>query len=154
MSMDTSIIYGYGFHSDCEDAKLWQFIKNHSDAFLKNRKELDLYVKLESAEQSGSLPDMYHFFENYECDASGVSGVGSVIANIMSRETGIRFIACLADDTCDTSAAVLLPEHMPWLYTEREKTLTGSDFLQICKQYAKELGISEEPDYLRQEYYG
>lgn len=37
MSMRSSLVYGYGFNSDCDEEKLIDFIKEHKEAFLQIR---------------------------------------------------------------------------------------------------------------------
>lgn len=93
-------------------------------------------------------------FCDYDCDSSGCQGLGAVIANIMSRETGVRFDYCQPDGDCDTSAAVLYSESYPWQMNEVERDLTAEKLTEICKTYMNELGIDGEPDFLAQEYYG
>lgn len=90
----------------------------------------------------------------YSCDNNGIEGIGSVIANIMSRETGIRFIYCPPDDECNTFASVVFEQGYPWQLNESEKELTEEKLSNICKKYMDELRITDVPDYLELEYYG
>lgn len=39
MSMKTSIIYGFGFHCDCNDEALIEFIKKHKEIFVNRMKK-------------------------------------------------------------------------------------------------------------------
>lgn len=80
--------------------------------------------------------------------------MGAVIANIMSRETGIEFAYCQPDENCDTPASVVFDEKYPWLLNETKKELTEEKLSNICKKYMDELGITDDPDYLELEYYG
>lgn len=152
MSMRSSFIYGYGFNSDCDEEKLIDFIKNHKEAFCKTDGEKELYKEmLDYTEKEYDLED---FFENYECDSNGLEGIGAVITNIMSRETGIRFAYCPPDEDCDTLASVVFEERLPWQVNEIEKELTEEKLSNICKKYMNELRIIDDPDYLSLEYYG
>lgn len=152
MSMRSSFIYGYGFNCDCEDEKLIDFVKVHKETFCRSVEETKLYKEmLKYTENEYDLED---FFDGYPCDTCGQEGVGAVIANIMSRETGVGFIYCQPDGDCDTFASVVFETRYPWLLNEAEKNLTKEKLENICKQYMDELGIEDTPDYLDLEYYG
>lgn len=151
MSMKSSFIYGYGFNCDCDDGKLIDFVKAHKKTFCKSEAEAKLYEEmLKYTEKEYDLED---FFDGYSCESSELEGNGAVIANIMSRETGIRFMYCQPDEDCDTYASVVFKESYPWQLNEIEKNLTEEKLSDICKQYIEELGIAEMPDYLNLEYY-
>lgn len=98
--------------------------------------------------------DLEDLFKDYSCDNTGTEGVGAVIANIMSRETGIEFAYCQPDANCDTPASIIFDEKYPWLLNETEKELTEEKLSNICKKYMDELGIADDPDFLELEYYG
>lgn len=152
MSMRSSFIYGYGFNCDCDDGALVDFIKEHKNTFIKSDEERKLYKKiLNYTENEYDLED---FFENYECDSNGLEGIGAVIANIMSRETGIRFEYCMPDDNCGTLASIVFEPGYPWQFNKVEKDLSEEKLKEICKKYMDELGIVDNPDYLDLEYYG
>lgn len=152
MSMRSSFVYGYGFNSDCDEEKLIDFIKNHKEAFCKTDGEKELYEEmLDYTEKEYDLED---FFENYECDSNGLEGIGAVIANIMSRETGIRFDYCMPDGDCNTLASIVFETGYPWQLNETEKNLTEEKLKEICKTYMDEIGLIKEPDYLELEYFG
>lgn len=152
MSMRSSFIYGYGFNCDCDDEKLIDFIKVHKETFCQSEYETKLYEEmLEYTENEYDLED---FFDSYSCDQCGSEGNGAVIANIMSRETGIRFIYCQPDGDCGTYASVVFEQGYPWQLNKVEKNLTEEKLSDICRQYIEELGITEMPDYLELEYFG
>ena len=145
-----SVVYGYGFETEYNFQKFSDFLKNHRAAFCRSEKENKLY---EEFEQLSSDCNIGEFFEGYAGDVNEIEGAGSVIANIMYRETGIRFICCLADGDCDTLEAVLFSEKYPWCFTEKERTLKEKELERICQDYMSELGIPGHPKYLAQEYY-
>ena len=152
MSMRSSFVYGFGFNCDCDEEKLIDFIKNHKEAFCKTDGEKEMYEEmLDYTEKEYDLED---FFENYECDSNGLEGIGAVIANIMSRETGIRFDYCMPDGDCNTLASVVFETGYPWQLNETEKNLTEEKLKEICKTYMDEIGLIDEPDYLELEYFG
>lgn len=152
MSMRSSLIYGYGFNCDCDDDKLIDFVKAHKEAFCKSDAEIKMYEEM--LQYTETEHDLENFFESYSCENAGAEGNGAVIANIMSRETGIRFIYCLPDGDCDTWASVVFEQGYPWHSNETEKNLTEKKLFNICKKYMIELGIEESPNYLDLEYYG
>lgn len=152
MSMKSTFIYGYGFYCDCDNEKLIDFVKKHKKTFCKSEGETKLYENL--LKFVGNEYDMEDFFARYSCDTNSMEGNGAVIANIMSRETGIRFLYCLPDDACDTAASIVFEVSYPWQLNEVEKYLTEEKLSNICKQYIEELGIKEIPNYLELEYYG
>lgn len=137
-------IMSYGFNSNCDEEKLIDFIKEHKEAFCKSDREKKLYNDmLNYTESEYNLED---FFEDYSCDNTGMTGLGAVIANIMSRETGIRFAYCQPE-------SIVFDEKYPWLFNETEKELTEEKLSNICKKYMDELGVVDNPDYLNLEYY-
>ena len=152
MSMRSSFIYGYGFNSDCDEGKLIDFIKEHKEAFCKSDREKELYNDM--LKHTESEYDLEEFFEDYSCDNTGMEGMGAVIANIMSRETGIRFAYCQPDGDCGTLASIVFDEKYPWFFNETEKELTEEKLSNICKKYMNGLGRTDNPDYLNLEYYG
>ncbi|MFR3809012.1 MAG: hypothetical protein ACLTX3_08685 [Lachnospiraceae bacterium] len=80
--------------------------KNTKETFCESDREKELYNDmLKHIENEYDLED---FFEDYSCDNTGIKGIGAVIANIMSRETGIRFVYCQPDGDCDTLASIVL----------------------------------------------
>lgn len=141
--MYSSIVYGYGFHCDCDDQKFVDFIKNHKETFCQSEKEKEIFDKMD--EESC---DVQELFLSYPCDATGQEGQGAVISNIMARETDIRFICCMPDGDCNTLASVVFEEGYPWQMNQTEKNLTGKDLERICKTYMEELGIEDDPDFL------
>lgn len=159
MSMKTSIVYGFGFHPECKLSKFVEFMINHKDSFCESLQEKELFEELMKETENGKkMPEnasmITDIFENYSCRQSGNEGYLASISNVMTRETSVRFAYWQADDNCDTDAAILFTESMPWNLSYIEKTLTQDDLAYFCQKYAAELGISEEPDFLEQKYYG
>ena len=152
MSMRSSFIYGYGFNIDCDEEKLIDFIKDHKEAFCKSDREKELYNDILNYKKTEY--DLEDFFEDYNCDNTGMEGIGAVVANIMSRETSVRFSYCQPDEGCGTFASVVFEERYPWQFNENEKELTREKLLNIFKKYMEELRIMDNPDYLSLEYYG
>lgn len=167
MSMNLIIYYGIGFNCDCDAEKFKEFIKNRASSFCQSDDETERFnhffeqldVKDENENpktfEKSELEDLVESnFESYSCQCSGAQGVGAVISNIMTRETGIWFAYYGADGNCDTYPAVIFQESFPWKHNETEKNLTREKLDSIYKKYMDELGIEGKPDFLKQEYYG
>lgn len=157
MSMSTDIIYRFGFTCDLSDYKLINFLKNHKNTFCQTVHEVELFNKtVEAKEMTPAMLDCFleDLSRDYECNTNGISGKYATIANIMTRETGIRFDYCPPNGECDTPDAICFCTGYPWYYNEIEKKLTSYNLKQILKKYMEELGIDDEPDYLQLEYYG
>ena len=152
MSMRSSFVYGYGFNCDCDEDKLIDFIKNHKKSFCQTEKEKELYKEM--LDYTETEYDLEDFFEDYKCDSNGLEGIGAVIANIMSRETGIRFEYCMPDDDCDTFASVVFETGYPWQLNDIERNISEKALKDTCKKYMDEIGLIDEPDYLELEYFG
>lgn len=151
MSMNSSFCYGYGFPCDYTDRALFDFIANHKTSFIQSDEEKELYDQMIYMDD---FSDIEEIFEDYSCKNNGVAGTGAVVANIMSRETGIHFAYCQEDDECETKASILLMEGLPWDFSEAEKKLTLESLEELCLKYRKELRIPEPSDYLALEYFG
>lgn len=152
MSMRTTITYGYGFPCECSRKSIADFIKLHKDSFCVSENEKGIFQRITVSD--GDPDNLDDIFDHYGCDATGREGIGAVISNIMSRETGIRFEYCGADAACNTPASVIFGAGYPWSFNAVEKDLTAEKLETICKRYADELGITTAPDYLELEYYG
>lgn len=158
MSMKSSIVYGYGFNvGEIETTKMVDFIKNHKEAFCSDDYEKDIFNSLENAEDgiyTYDSADDYFIDMEYECDEGCSIGCGSVVANIMARETGIRFEYQQGDGEIGSKPAVMFSESYPWDLNEAEKNLTKDKCEEICKKYMQELGIDGYLGYLEVEYFG
>jgi len=152
MSMRSSFVYGFGFNCDCDEGKLIDFIKNHKRAFCKTEREKELYEEM--LDYTKSDYDLEDFFEDYTCENNGSCGIGAIIANVMSRETGVRFEYCMPDDDCDTLASIVFESGYPWQLNDIERNLSEKTLTDICKKYMSEIGLIDEPDYLELEYFG
>lgn len=139
--------YGFGFYCDCDEGKLIDFIKNHKKSFCQTEREKELYKEiLDYTENEYDLEDS---FEGYKCDSNGFEGIGAVIANIMSRETGIRFAYCIPD-----LASIVFEPVYPWQLNDIERNISEKALKDICKRYMDEIGLIDKPDYLKLGYFG
>jgi hypothetical protein len=155
--MTTSIIYGFGFNVDeISDERLIAFMIKHKDTFCKSDTENELFCEVVNlTDLDIDVYGIEDFFEEYACDVSGHEGKGSVISNVISRETGIRMEYQMAQSDCDGYPSVLLVEAYPWNYNEKERNLTIDSLTELLLPYAKELGLRERDiDGLEVEYYG
>lgn len=176
MSMRSYFVNGFGFTTDAiTDANIIKFIKNYIDngsyasvlyedeiKIIKNISENDI------ADMEAMSPDFIstnEFAEKYKelCDAlSEISEFDidnnrclDIVANLIGGELGIRLSYQYNNDDCIGDACIMLPQCMPWDYTETERQLTMEQFCTDLEPYLAELGIGDhECEDLEVEYYG
>lgn len=159
MSSSTSMYYGYGFEVDQVTTKnIMDFIKNHQLTLCIYPRECEMFIALHDEDEGIlSYDDPNEFFEDwdYSCNVSGQEGLGAVISNVISRETGVRVEFQKGQDDCGSVPTVLLLETSPWNYNEKEKNLTLDSLIELLLPYAKELGIDKDDiGFVSIEYYG
>lgn len=150
MSMQTDVVYGYGFYVYVSDEELKSFVLKHKDTILKldRGREVLEYTKRCSDDEFNPKEDFY----DLSCDTNGNQGFYSIIANTMSAETGIRFDYCRAQE--DDDDAILFAEGYPWHLNKIEMTLTKEKLEEICNKYITDLGGQLKPEHIRLEYFG
>ena len=151
MSMHETQIYGYGFPCLFSDDAFYDFVKNHKDTFCHSDVENQLFNDIMK-----QTDDYDVLCENYASHVSDECGVGSVIANIMERETGILFEYRPNNSDCDTDASILLAEGMPYQFNDTEKALTKDKLKEVIVKYMTELkmDITTYPSELCLSYFG
>lgn len=163
MSMNSSIVYGYGFEIDDVTVKqICEFIQNHRAAFCKSIEEKVIYAdmivivkRMDPNAEEDDWNKIADLFEDYENDVNGNVGMEAAISNIIARETGIDVQYEPGCDACESKPAILLAEAMPWHYSHKEKQLESEDELKsILTDYMTQLGITGEPDMMNVEYFG
>lgn len=150
MCINSSVFYGYGFKCDFSEDKLIEFVKLHKETFCKIA-EKDLYeeiINVEGCELARLLSDY-----NYCCDLSKFEGLGSIVSNVMTNETGITFGYFPKDVGCGVFGAILFLMEYPWDYNEKEKNLKRKNLKEICKKYMNELNIIDKPHFINLGYY-
>ena len=177
MSMHASIIYGHGFEIEGSvfQPQMLRFVEKHISTLKyictrehKNEKTVDRLkdeftkVNIDDCEPgedydeaSERFPDLYDLLGNFSDDIEFRKGF-DIVAMLIAEETGIRLDYETGQSSeCRGCASILLPESMPWNYTDFERTLTEDSFKEILKPYAIELGLSEEDiQFITVEYYG
>lgn len=158
MSMRSSFVYGMGFEVDkVKISTIVDFIKNHKETFCQSETDKKIYnTMLDELDNMEDIYDLDDYFtdEMYSCDVSGQEGLGAVISNIMSAETGIRFEFQRGQDDCGSVPTVMFSDAPAWCYNEAEKCLTEDKFMEVCDKYMQELEIEGRADYMEVEYYG
>lgn len=151
MSMQTDCIYGYGFEVYVSDEQLRDFILKHRFIIetLPRGRELLNYTDENIDDKINPKEDFYDW-QSINANDDGIYGV---IADVMYKETGIRFEYRVAQDD-DEEDAILLPERLPWDYNAAEKVLAPDVLKKILKSYIKELGGQLNTDYIRMEFFG
>ena len=151
MSMQSWTVEGFGFvlgtggHSFVLKHRDTVQKLNGSSEFLKMAEEFD---NEEDFFNEASLADDLYIGDN------GGEGIGALVADVMSEETGITFTFCPADGDTGSEDTIMLEKCMPWQFTEKEKNLTRGGLIKICKPYMEELGLEGEAEFVSVEYYG
>lgn len=84
------------------------------------------------------------------------AGIGALVSNIMTEETGIRFKyqISIGQDDCDVPW-ILFSEALPWNFNQKEKELTAETLENIMTRYMTELDICPDKiGFQTVEYYG
>lgn len=147
MSMQTTIIYGFGFEAKrIELSKAIEFIYNHKDAIKEHYSSFApefvanvFNNKLNESNAEEILPETGN-----GCDWDVFCMACDVIANIMKTETNIGFQYEMGQEDCYSEPCIILPETLPWYMNETEKNLTYESIIKIIKKYLDELNISNE----------
>ena len=150
MGMQTDCVYGFGWEVAVSDEKLEAFILNHRNTLKENKKGMEVLAWID--DDATFTENIKEYWFDYESEISGESGLYGIIADIMSRETGIRFDYRRPQD--DDGDVIMFQETYPWLMTDAEKNLTIETLTEICVKYMRELGDEHQPDYVRLEYFG
>ena len=68
-----------------------------------------------------------------------------IAAEIMHVENNIWFQYMPGMDGCiGEEGAIFLANGAPWSFNPKERSISESDFLALCKKYAEKLGVPEE----------
>ena len=149
MSFSVDHVYGYGFEvyfygDDFDSKKFFDFLRNHKDT-IKDFYDGESILKFLENEN----PDIDEFCEEFadreNCEGYGYNTARNIVADIMNKETGIRFTNQL--DMNSDKEYVVLAECMPWLLNENERALTEKDLHDICVKYRGEVGLPTEEEY-------
>ncbi len=132
------------------------FVLKHEASFGKSDEELqilDAFHELKRGKTDEDLDDiMCDIEDTYECKESEECGIGAMVAEIMARETGLKFVYFGEDDDYSTVPAIMWRATYPWMLNEKEHTLMESGSYGICRRYMEELGLDEDPEELEQVY--
>lgn len=152
MVVKTDIIYGFGIYLNqpISDEVWAAFITNHREAFeTKNEVNLpEIEGFFDWWRDFGKYLNEY--FREYSCECSGNTGIGAVLSNIMSRETGIRLGFYTGEG--NEFPSIMFVEDYPWRLNKIERELTEQVLSDIMIPYFKELGLTDTPNYIRMEY--
>jgi hypothetical protein len=149
MSYSVDHVYGYGFEisfggDNFDSKKFFDFLRNHKET-IKGLYDGEYIIKFIENEN----PDIDEFCEEFadreNCEGYGYNTAKNIVADIMNKETGIRFTNQLDMDS--DKEFVMLPECMPRLLNEKEKALTEKDLHDICVKYCSEMGLPTEEEH-------
>lgn len=151
MSMQSSIVYGYGFQATCiADERLRSFILAHAATIRENHDDYaDDLLDFAANDFSASVEDA---FCDLECEESQQQGALAIVSNTMSEETGIGFEYQPGQSDCDSEPTILLTSALPWMFNDAEKALNLERANTIMSAYMAELGIPGEPADISAEY--
>ena len=173
MSMETSMIYGFGFKTNkVKDKTLLNFVKDNmhrlSDTSRINFQEmLDELVRHkmnfdtddvihEASKLLQNLDEMEtdHIDDDFLYDLRNT--LLNCVAEVMHNEDKIWFEYQPGQDgMLGEGGAIMLSACLPWNLSSAEKKLTEKDFVAICEKYTKLLGIPDEPvEDITVEYFG
>ncbi len=154
MSMHTDCIYGYGFKVYVSDENLRDFIKKHESTIvsLSQGRELVDWTNehISTGKPLDSLKEEFYDWDNL---ITGDSGLYGMIADVMTKETGIRFEFRNPQEDGEDDV-ILFPQTYPWYLNEQEKALTEETLDDIYAVYIGDLGGQLTTEYIRIEYYG
>ena len=149
MSMIVDHVYGYGFEisfggDNFDSKKFFDFLRNHKET-IKGLYDGESIIKFIENENPDSDEFCEEVADRENCEGYGYNSARNVVADIMNKETGLRFTNQFDMDS--GTEYVMLPECMSWLLNEKEKNTTEQELHDICKKYMDELGFSTEEDY-------
>jgi len=163
MSFNVDHVYGYGFEvsfgdDNFDSKKFFGFLRNHKET-IKGLYDGEHIIKFIENENPDIDEFCIEFADRENCEGYGYNTAQNVVADIMNKETGLRFT--FQQDMDSDMEFVMLPECMPWLLNEKERNTTEDELYNICKKYMEELGFRTEEDYAGQligmqkvEYFG
>lgn len=123
-------VTGFGFYlTELTDDNLLKFFYNHQESFKQEELE-ELEHLMESSKDCRSA------LKDYMCECTSSTGFGSLISNVMSRETGHHFGFQNETDFIENQACIMCMDDVPLVDN------------MLVYNYAKELGIS----YIQQVY--
>lgn len=157
MSRSASISYGFGFPiDDVSEKGLIEFIKAHEKTFCQTDDEVEIFEELSTITDVSDKEisaKVNALFEDYQSDLNCNYGYGAAISNIITREIDINM--SYESGNVGDAPCVMLCETMPWIYTEKERSLTGESLTDLLIPYVIELGLKEDIiGYYQVEYYG
>lgn len=140
MSMTVDYVYGYGFEVvGLDEDKFFNFLKNHTET-IKKLYDAEYLLEFLKKEDSSFIEFCDEFSERESIENYGYNSALSVISDIMTEETGIRF--SYQKDSGDDKEYILFTECFPWLCNEKEKNITQDELHDIFDKYMIECGLS------------
>lgn len=141
MSMKTWTESGFGY--ELFNGDNFEAVKEFCIKELEKEGKNEMVAEVKNTKKESELSDVLGWFTS------------NFIAEAIARKEGINNITGYSPcgETDAPERLGIIPAY-PWQLTEKAKNLSKEDCKNILKKYANELGITEEPDYFEQEYYG
>lgn len=147
--MQTEIVYGYGLNLDGLriNAVKTAISSNH----LLTMKKLGDTKLIDNFDDTDWLEDYLDF--EYISINSGDQGAGALIADILYKETAIRFEFRKPQEDIDSDGYIIFPEVFPWQLNPTEKELTQGRLDEILNGIADELNLEARAEEVQLEYF-
>lgn len=159
MSMQTDIVYGFGFNIPKHNAECFKnFILKHATTIEENYTgDDDLLKLLETARNkkdfSFDYDDLFDEFFIMD-DYTGATNPYIAVSKVINWEENIMVSYLPADE--DNESAIVFEKTYPWLLNEKEKSLTLDQLKDILFKYLCELtptAKESDIDFIQNEYW-
>lgn len=149
MSSWTENGYGYELFNGNNFGKVKEFILQEFKSQRDNAKQEDQFSYNEKIDLLEAAT------EEIELEEICKEAVSHFIAGCINSRENISMCSgfCACGETDEYERIGLTPTY-PWYYDNEDKNMTEEKAKEIMKKYAEILGITEEPEYFSQEYYG
>jgi hypothetical protein len=153
----TKSTYGLGFKVSTTDEQMAKFIKEHSRTEMFSNEDggtasgKNILDWMESG-RSGSICEEFY---DYESEVTGRTGLYGLIADVMTKETGLRFGYHRTGIPCDKPEYIVFPGIKPCEMNAEERDLTEDELRKILEAYIKDFDGQTVIEYVipGSEYY-
>ena len=157
MSMHFWTERGYGVDSHVlktsDKHKKADFVRNHLYGSLKSWVEHTASDTGTNINDDDEFTEMFAEYESENTAAGYGIGIDVALADIMAHETGMTIEATSINESGEY--AIILPESMPWNYSDAERVLNPYDLDEIFDNYMSAIGATTgQTDHVSIECYG
>lgn len=136
----TKSTYGLGFRVSATDEQITKFIKEHSRTVMFCNEDGDTASGKNILDwmESGCSDSICEKFCDYESEVTGRTGLYGLIADVMTKETGLRFGYHRTDTPCDKPEYIVFPGIKACEMNAEERDLTEDELRKILEAYIKD----------------